>query len=63
MSIDEKAKDEKPGTDRKSCFLCRKCTYIGKCNYICKTTNDTVISDLRPTKDYYSCEGKDFERL
>lgn len=63
MSRDERVNNIKPCTDRMNCHLCKKCTFMGRGNYICNMTNDVVISDWRPTENYYFCEGKDFENI
>lgn len=47
----------------KNCYNCNNCEYIGEGGYMCSMNNYIVIEDWRPTEDFNSCKGKDFENI
>lgn len=49
-------------TECLGCFECCKATYIGDGGYMCDVSDEIVIDDFEPTDNYFSCDGKNFQR-
>lgn len=47
--------------ERKDCYECEHCVYLGEGGYMCDLTNDIVIEDWQPDDAFYHCGGKKFE--
>lgn len=47
--------------ERKDCYACEHCVYLGEGGYMCDLTNDIVIEDWQPDDAFYHCGGKNFE--
>lgn len=47
--------------ERKDCYACEHCVYLGEGGYMCDLTNDIVIEDWQPDDAFYHCGGKKFE--
>lgn len=56
-------KERKHPENNRNCYNCNNCEYVGEGGYICSMNNDIVIDDWRPTEDFNSCGGKDFENI
>lgn len=46
--------------DKRNCFYCENCLYIGEGDYLCDMRQEIVVSTFEPTEEFMCCDGKDF---